>query len=90
MTFANRPNRADCAAAPTCSYNEEMTNFANWRSYYYRRMQAMKTAAGLSFNGLDDRYRVGFLVIQPSNPVVSCTSYPVSYTHLTLPTNREV
>src|SRR3954447_2869679 len=85
MTFGNRPNRANCAAAPTCSYNEEMTNFANWRSYYYRRMQAMKTAAGLSFNGLDDRYRVGFLVIQPSSTVVSCTSYPCATTAEFLP-----
>jgi type IV pilus assembly protein PilY1 len=36
--------RTDCAAATTCTYDEEMTNFANWYSYYRSRMQMMKTS----------------------------------------------
>jgi type IV pilus assembly protein PilY1 len=85
--YFNRPNRADCAAAPTCTYTEEMTNFANYLAYYRRRMQAMKTSAGLSFTGLDDRYRVGFLVIEPASntTVVKCTTYPCSTSSEFLP-----
>ena len=43
------PNRTDCASAPTCTYAEEMTNFANWYPYYSTRMQMMKTAVGYAF-----------------------------------------
>jgi len=66
-TFVDRPNRTDCAAAPNCTYEEEMTNFANWFAYYHTRMQAMKTAAGRAFSVLDDRYRLGFLTINASS-----------------------
>jgi type IV pilus assembly protein PilY1 len=72
-TYPNRPSRWDCKNAPTCTYAEEMTNFANWYAYYRRRIQAMKTSAGISFQGLDDRSRVGFIIISPSSPVVNCT-----------------
>jgi type IV pilus assembly protein PilY1 len=72
-TFSGRANRADCAAKPSCNFNEEMTNFANWFTYYRRRIQAMKTAAGLVFQNVDERYRVGFILIRPSTPVVSAT-----------------
>lgn len=42
---------------------DERTNFANWYSYYRTRTNMMKTATGLAFKSLDDRYRVGFMVI---------------------------
>jgi type IV pilus assembly protein PilY1 len=64
--FDNRPNRGDCAAAPTCTYLEELQNFSNWYSYYRDRMLAMKTAAGRAFSIMDDRYRIGFLTINAS------------------------
>lgn len=57
--------RTDCAGA-TCTYDDEMTNFANWWSYYQTRMQAMKTAASLAFQPIDSRYRVGFNAISYS------------------------
>ena len=68
MTYSNalvvdRSGRSDCAAAPVCTYAEEMTNFANWYAYYRTRMQMMKSAAGYAFSALDDRYRVGFVTI---------------------------
>jgi type IV pilus assembly protein PilY1 len=66
-TFVDRPNRTDCAAAPNCTYAEEMTNFANWFAYYHTRMQTMKTAAGRAFSVMDDRFRVGFLTINGSD-----------------------
>jgi type IV pilus assembly protein PilY1 len=55
-------DRTDCAGA-TCTLAEEMTNYANWHTYYRTRMQAMKSAASLAFKGIGDRYRVGFITI---------------------------
>ena len=60
--------RADCLGA-TCTYAEEMTNFANWYTYYRSRLKMMKTAAGRAFTSVDDTYRVGFITISPGNPV---------------------
>jgi len=58
----DRANRTDCAARPTCTYAEEMTNFANWYSYYRLRTNAMKTAAGRAFAELSggENIRVGY------------------------------
>jgi type IV pilus assembly protein PilY1 len=63
--------RDDCAGS-LCTGNEEMTNYANWWTYYRTRMQMMKTASGIAFSGLDtekdravpqSQYRVGFMSI---------------------------
>ncbi len=65
------PARTDCAAS-TCTYAEEMTNYANWHAYYRTRMQLMKTAASRAFAGIDtaadiaagtSRFRVGLMSI---------------------------
>lgn len=58
----------DCAAAPNCTYDEEMTNFANYYAYYQTRMQMMKTSVGKAFNapsmtGVRALYRLGFVTI---------------------------
>jgi len=42
---------------------DERTNFANWFSYYRTRMLMMKTATGLAFKNIDDRYRIGYMSI---------------------------
>ncbi|HYJ19002.1 MAG TPA: hypothetical protein VEW72_07505, partial [Burkholderiales bacterium] len=47
-SYPKAATRLDCTGA-TCSYTEEMTNFANWYAYYRTRMQMMKSAAGLAF-----------------------------------------
>ncbi len=62
----DRSKRSDCVAVPNCTYAEEMTNFANWYTYYRTRMQMMKSSAGRSFSILDNRYRVGFVTINES------------------------
>lgn len=63
--------RDDCAGT-TCTYREEMTNYANWYAYYRTRMQLMKTAASHAFAGIDSaadsaagisRFRVGYMSI---------------------------
>lgn len=43
-SFTGSSNRYDCAAAPTCTYAEEIQNFANWFSYYHRRAHGAKNA----------------------------------------------
>jgi len=67
LTVLDRGSRTDCAAAPNCTYAEEMTNFANWYAYYRTRMQMMKSSAGRAFQPLDNRYRVGFVTINMNN-----------------------
>uniref|UniRef100_UPI00258B8160 pilus assembly protein n=1 Tax=uncultured Massilia sp. TaxID=169973 RepID=UPI00258B8160 len=51
--------RSDCAAETSCSYDEEMTNFANWYAYYKTRNQMMKTTVGQAFQPIGDNYNVG-------------------------------
>lgn len=58
-TNAKHPNRTDCLDT-SCTYAEEMTNYANWHTYYRTRMQAMKTSVSRAFRVLDQGYRVGF------------------------------
>jgi type IV pilus assembly protein PilY1 len=69
-TFTKYPGRTDCAGA-TCTYAEEMTNFANWYAYYRSRMQMAKTAIGRAFVGITDAFRVGFITINPSGDLTN-------------------
>ena len=69
-SYPRAAGRFDCAGA-TCTFAEEMTNFANWYAYYRTRMQMMKSAAGRAFVPIDDTYRVGFITINPGSPVTS-------------------
>jgi type IV pilus assembly protein PilY1 len=69
-SYPKAPSRTDCAGG-TCTYLEEITNFGNWYAYYRTRMKMMKSAAGRAFADLDNRYRVGFVTINPGNPVDS-------------------
>lgn len=62
QTYTKYPARTDCAST-NCSYAEEMTNFANWFSYYRTRMQMAKTSLGRAFLGLGDDFRIGFKTI---------------------------
>jgi type IV pilus assembly protein PilY1 len=49
-------------------------NFANWYTYYRTRIMMMKGAASRAFVNLGPEYRVGFITINPGNPV-SSTKY---------------
>lgn len=84
-TNAKATTRTDCAGA-TCTYTEEMTNYANWFAYYRTRMQMMKTSTALAFSALDSdtdiaagntRYRVGYLTINnnTANDFVNVTDF---------------
>lgn len=61
-TTAKHPNRTDCAGT-TCTYAEEMANFANWYTYYHTRMQMMKSGVSRAFKNVSNKFRVGFNTI---------------------------
>ncbi|MEF8702551.1 MAG: PilC/PilY family type IV pilus protein [Candidatus Accumulibacter sp. UW26] len=63
--YPKASSRVDCGGVEvaTCSYEQEMTNYANWWAYYHTRMQAMKTAASHSFAKIDETRRVGYMSI---------------------------
>ncbi|WP_119289809.1 pilus assembly protein [Azohydromonas sediminis] len=61
-SYPKAPTRTDCAGG-TCTYEEEMTNFANWWTYYRTRMQMMKTSASIAFAPVSDQFRLGYLSI---------------------------
>jgi type IV pilus assembly protein PilY1 len=63
-SYPRGASRIDCVGV-TCTYAEEITNFANWYAYYRTRIQMMKSAAGRAFIPIDDTYRVGFITIKP-------------------------
>ena len=62
-TATERAARTDCANTGYCTWDEEMTNYANWYAYYRSRMQMMKTVSGQTFVTLADSYRVGLVTI---------------------------
>jgi len=66
QTYNKYPGRSDCAGQH-CTYEEEMTNFANWFTYYRTRIQMAKTAIGRAFAGLSDDFRVGYMTINFSS-----------------------
>lgn len=70
-SYPKADTRTDCAST-TCTYAEEMTNYANWWTYYRTRMQMMKTAASNAFLKIDkaadlannvSRFRLGYMSI---------------------------
>jgi len=68
-TFAKECSSANGASPGSAVFTKvivaagEQQNFANWYSYYRTRMLMMKTASGLAFKNIDDRFRVGFMAI---------------------------
>lgn len=52
-----------------------LTNFANWYSYYRTRLLMMKTASGRAFSSLTANYRVGLMQISSSTPIVAMNTF---------------
>ncbi len=55
--------RVTVGATSGAGSSDERTNFANWYSYYRTRILMMKTASGLAFKDVGDKFRVGFMTI---------------------------
>jgi type IV pilus assembly protein PilY1 len=62
QTYTKYPARSDCTGS-ACSYDEEMTNFANWFAYYRTRIQMARTSLGRAFLVLGSSFRVGIMSI---------------------------
>ena len=74
-TYARNPNRTDCVNESHCTYQEEMTNFANWFAYYRFRLNMAKTATGQAFSKLNDNYRVGYIPLSSSTVTVGVAPF---------------
>lgn len=80
LTYPKESTRNDCvAAADSCSYDEEMTNFANWYAYYKTRNQMMKTAVGRAFQPITGNFRVGIVSLSTAAAEGSMT-VPADFT----------
>lgn len=60
-----RDNRSDCvdAATATCTYAEEIQNFANWYTYYRSRILASRGGVSRAFAQQAEGMRVGYATI---------------------------
>lgn len=88
QTYPHGVNRVDCAGV-TCTYNEEMTNFANWFAYYRFRLNSTKTAAGQAFGRLNDNYRVGYHTINGSTTAIGLGVKPFDATDTSATAHRK-
>ena len=61
-TYQGSVLRRDCASAPTCTYAEEIQNFANWFSYYRKREYVAKAAYGQVIAGASNS-RMGMVTL---------------------------
>lgn len=75
-TYTGGPNRSDCAAKPTCTYAEEIQNFANWYTYYRSRILLSRAGAGRAFAAQDENMRVGFGTINKGSATIDGVSSP--------------
>ncbi|MCC5796413.1 MAG: pilus assembly protein PilY [Methylophaga sp.] len=71
FTGHGRENRTDCASAPSCTYHEEIQNFANWYSYYRNRIFASRAGIGRAFVDFDGGMRVGYGTINHNRTTTS-------------------
>jgi type IV pilus assembly protein PilY1 len=71
-TGHGRDKRTDCADAAnaTCTYAEEIQNFANWYTYYRSRVLGARGGVGRAFSELGSESRVGFGTINKGSTSV--------------------
>jgi len=69
-----RENRGDCAGSSampaSCTYQEEIQNFANWYTYYRSRTLAARAGVGQVFSQIGENIRAGFDTINSSGNVI--------------------
>lgn len=69
-SYEGGPDRTDCAAHTTCTYNEEIQNFANWYTYYRSRILLARAGIGRAFSAQGNTMRVGFSAINKSSTTI--------------------
>ncbi|MYM22509.1 hypothetical protein GTP46_07620 [Duganella sp. FT135W] len=78
-TYPKSADRTDCAGA-TCTYAEEMNNFANWYVYYKSRLQMMKTSLGIAFSPITANYKVGYVKLSNAGAGAAMDLKPADFT----------
>lgn len=78
--FTGGPERTDCAAAPSCTYIEEIQNFANWYTYYRSRILLARAGVGHAFAAQGSNMRVAFGAINKGSSTIDGKSTNVLIT----------
>lgn len=68
FTGHGRGDRSDCTSG-SCTYSEEIQNFANWYSYHRNRVFAARAGIGRAFAEQSENIRVGYGTINTSGTV---------------------
>ncbi|WP_332851576.1 PilC/PilY family type IV pilus protein [Duganella sp. S19_KUP01_CR8] len=79
QTYPKGIDRTDCAGS-TCTYAEEMNNFANWYVYYKSRLQMMKTSVGIAFSAITANYKVGYVKLSNAGAGAAIDLKPADFT----------
>ncbi len=61
-SYTANSGRTDCANSSSCTYDEEIKNFANWFSYHRKRYLTLRAAMGKTFKGVSG-VRAGLFTI---------------------------
>lgn len=76
-SYDGSADRLDCAAAPVCTYAEEIQNFANWYTYYRSRILLARAGIGRAFAVQGNTMRVGFATLNKSTASIDGVSTKV-------------
>jgi type IV pilus assembly protein PilY1 len=74
LSYVGGLARTDCVAAPNCTYNEEIQNFANWYTYYRSRILLARAGIGRAFAAQGNTMRVGFAAINKGSATIDGVS----------------
>jgi type IV pilus assembly protein PilY1 len=74
-SYTKAATRTDCAGA-SCTYAEEVQNFANWYSYYRSRVLLARAGVGRAFASQGDSIRVGFGAINKAATTIDTFASP--------------
>ncbi|MCB1858088.1 MAG: pilus assembly protein PilY [Gammaproteobacteria bacterium] len=74
-TYPKGPDRVDCLA-DSCTYLEEIQNFANWYTYYRSRILLSRAGVGRAFSEQGTSLRVGFAAINQGAQAVDGVNSP--------------
>ncbi|MDP1634063.1 MAG: hypothetical protein Q8L69_05205, partial [Gallionellaceae bacterium] len=74
-SYTKGTDRTDCAGS-TCTYAEEIQNFANWYTYYRSRILLSRAGVGQAFAEVGSDPRVGFAAINKGSITIDTVSSP--------------
>jgi type IV pilus assembly protein PilY1 len=73
--FSKGADRTDCAGT-SCTYTEEIQNFANWYSYYRSRILLSRAGVGQAFAEVGSDPRIGYAAINHGSATIDNVSSP--------------